>query len=97
IDAQGEGRRRAVFHARRGSHDILQVGYAAARSHEIVAIDRCPILAPGLGSALQAAWAIAEVLQSERKPLDIQATATETGLDVDVRGSGPLNAKRLSL
>jgi 23S rRNA (uracil1939-C5)-methyltransferase len=97
IDAQGDGRRRAVFHARRGIQDILQVGFAAARSHEIIAIDRCPILAPSLDGALKAAWAIAEMLQSERKPLDIQVTATETGLDVDVRGSGPLTTKRLSL
>ena len=27
------------------------------------------------------------------KPLDIQFTATDNGLDVDVRGSGPLDAK----
>jgi 23S rRNA (uracil1939-C5)-methyltransferase len=97
IDAQGIGRRRVVLHARRGTRDILQVGFAAARSHEIVAIDRCPILAPGLDGALKAGWAVAEILQSEHKPLDIQFTVTETGMDVDIRGSGPLNTKRLSL
>jgi 23S rRNA (uracil1939-C5)-methyltransferase len=96
IDAHGDGRRRAVFHARRGAHDILQVGFAAPRAHEIVAIDRCPVFAPALDGALAAAWAVAEVLKGERKPLDIQVTATETGIDVDVRGSGPLTAKRLS-
>ena len=47
IDAHGEGRRRVVFHARRGTHDVLEVGFAALRAHHIVAIDRCPILAPG--------------------------------------------------
>ena len=26
IDAHGEGRRRVVFHARRGTHDVLEVG-----------------------------------------------------------------------
>jgi 23S rRNA (uracil1939-C5)-methyltransferase len=90
IDAHGEGRRRAVFHARRGTHDILVVGFAGLRSHDVVPIDRCPIFAPGLGGALEAAWAIAEALKSTAKPLDIQATATDHGLDVDVRGSGPL-------
>jgi 23S rRNA (uracil1939-C5)-methyltransferase len=94
INAHGEGRRRAVFHARRGTRDILQVGFAAPRAHQIVPIDRCPILAPTLDGALVAAWAIAEVLRRERKPLDIQVTATESGLDIDVRGSGPLNTKR---
>jgi 23S rRNA (uracil1939-C5)-methyltransferase len=90
IDAHGEGRRRAVLHARRGTHDILEVGFAALHAHRIVPIDRCPILAPGLAGVIEAAWAIAEALQPAAKPLDIQATATDGGIDVDVRGSGPL-------
>jgi 23S rRNA (uracil1939-C5)-methyltransferase len=94
IDAHGEGRRRVVLHARRGGHDVLQVGFAALRAHEIVGIDQCPILAPALGGAITAAWSIAEALRDARKPLDIQITATDSGLDVDVRGSGPLNARR---
>ncbi|MGZ5880582.1 MAG: class I SAM-dependent RNA methyltransferase [Xanthobacteraceae bacterium] len=95
VDGHGEGRRRAVFHARRGTHDVLEVGFAALRTHRVVAIDRCPILAPGLEGAIETAWAIAEALAGERKPLDIQVTATDAGLDVDVRGSGPLNAARV--
>jgi 23S rRNA (uracil1939-C5)-methyltransferase len=90
IDAHGAGRRRAVFHARRGTHDVLQVGFAAYRAHHIVPIDRCPILAPELSGAIEAAWALAEALRPQRKPLDIHVTASEPGLDVDVRGSGPL-------
>jgi len=92
VDAHGEGRRRAVLHARRGTHDILQVGFAALYAHRIVPIDRCPILAPNLAGLIDAAWAIAETLKSAAKPLDIQATATDAGIDVDVRGSGPLTA-----
>ena len=90
IDAHGEGRRRAVLHARRATHDILEVGFAALHAHRIIAIDRCPILAPGLAGVIDAAWAIAEALKPAAKPLDIQATATDGGIDVDVRGSGPL-------
>jgi 23S rRNA (uracil1939-C5)-methyltransferase len=90
IDAHGVGRRRAVFHGRRGTHDVLHVGFAAYRAHHVVPIDRCPILAPELAGAIEAAWAIAEALGPARKPLDIQATASEAGLDIDVRGSGPL-------
>ncbi|MGA7386991.1 MAG: RNA methyltransferase [Pseudolabrys sp.] len=96
IDAHGAGRRRAVLHARLGTHDVLEVGFTAPRAHHIVAIDECPILAPGLGGALRAAWAIAEMLKPAGKPLDIQATATHSGLDIDVRGSGALNAERLT-
>jgi 23S rRNA (uracil1939-C5)-methyltransferase len=94
IDAHGEGRRRAVFHARRSARDVLEVGFAALRAHHVVAIDRCPILAPALTGAIETAWDIAEVLASTRKPLDIHVTATDVGLDVDVRGSGPLTAPK---
>ena len=93
VDAHGEGRRRVVLHARRGTHDVLEVGFAARQAHHIVPIDRCPILAPGLAGVLEAAWAIAEALRPAGKPLDIQATATDAGLDIDVRGSGPLTPK----
>lgn len=90
IDAHGLGRRRMTLHARVGSHDVLKVGFAAANSHDIIPVDRCPILAPGLSGGLDATWAIAEPLISLGKPLDIQLTATDNGLDVDLRGSGPL-------
>jgi 23S rRNA (uracil1939-C5)-methyltransferase len=96
IDAHGEGRRRAVFHARRGTHGVLEVGFSAARAHHLVAIDRCPILAPKLDGAIDAAWAIAEVLDPAKKPLDIHVTATDAGLDIDVRGSGPLTASLMT-
>jgi len=94
IDAHGQGRRRAVLHARRGDRDLLEVGFTAPRAHHIVAIDRCPILAPGLDGAIPAAWAIAEILKPADKPLDIQVTETDSGMDVDVRGSGPLKSGR---
>ena len=94
IDAHGEGRRRATFHARRGNHDVLEVGFSAARAHHVIGIDACPVLSPALDGAIAAAWAIAEALKPARKPLDIAVTATEGGLDIDVRGSGELNAAR---
>jgi 23S rRNA (uracil1939-C5)-methyltransferase len=90
IDAHGNGRRRMTLHARKGTHDVLKVGFAAAHSHDVIPIDRCPILDPGLNGALDAAWALAEPLTGIGKPLDIQITATDSGLDVDVRGSGAL-------
>jgi 23S rRNA (uracil1939-C5)-methyltransferase len=97
IDAHGDGRRRATFHARLGAQDILEVGFAALRAHHIIGIDRCPVLAPSLDGAIPAAWAIAEALKPQNKPLDIQATATDSGIDMDVRGSGALNAARTGM
>ena len=90
VDAHGAGRRRITVHARRGDDGELRTGFAAANSHAIVAISDCPILDPGLRGALNAARALAEALKPTAKPLDIQVTAASNGLDVDVRGSGPL-------
>jgi 23S rRNA (uracil1939-C5)-methyltransferase len=96
IDAHGAGRRRAVLHARRGARDLLEVGFTAPRAHHIVAIDACPILAPSLKGAIPAAWAIADILKPVNKPLDIQVTAADSGLDLDVRGTGALTAQRMT-
>ena len=93
VDAHGAGRRRATFHARTSSQDVLSVGFAAAAAHHIIPIDRCPILSPALTGALPAAWAIAQALSPLKKPLDIQTTATDGGIDVDVRGSGPISTR----
>lgn len=102
ISAHGEGRRRVTFHARgtggaaKVGRDLLTVGFAGRRSHAIVPIDACPILAPSLKGALPAAWAVAGALAPLGKPLDLQVTATETGLDMDVRGSGALRPDRVA-
>lgn len=96
IDAHGTGRRRAVLHARRGEHGVLEVGFTAPRAHHIVAIDACPILDASLSGAIPAAWAIAEALNVTHKQLDIQLTETDSGIDVDVRGSGPLTPAQIA-
>lgn len=90
IDAHGAGRRRITVHARRDRDGALPVGFTAPNSHAVVAIDACPILDPGLHGALDAARALAAVLKPVDKPLDIQVTAADNGLDIDVRGTGPL-------
>lgn len=93
IDAHGEGRRRATFHARCDEPGGAgAVGFMKARTHEIVAIDACPVLAPAMAGALGAARRIAHDLRGLAKPLDIQATATLSGLDIDIRGAGALEA-----
>ena len=96
VDAHGAGRRRITLHARMGTHDVLKVGFAAANSHDVIPVDRCPILDPALKGALEAAWALAEPLIRIGKPLDIQVTATRNGLDIDVRGSGPLTSAMIT-
>lgn len=92
IDAHGVGRRRVTFHARFDGGQA-RVGFMAARSHRIVEIDACPVLAPELDGALSAARALAGLLAPRGKPLDIAVTATLGGLDVELRGAGPLDER----
>jgi 23S rRNA (uracil1939-C5)-methyltransferase len=98
VDAHGEGRRRVTLHAR-FQDGRLRVGYMALRSHEVVEIEFDPIAEPALcRQAPRVARALAEQLARSKKPLDIQVTATTGGLDVDLRGHGPLrDAERVQL
>ncbi len=90
VDAHGAGRRRATFHARFPHGRPDEVGFMRARSHDIVSIDACPLFAPSMTGAIDAARALARDLRGLARPLDIWVTATRDGLDVDLRGSGPL-------
>jgi 23S rRNA (uracil1939-C5)-methyltransferase len=92
IDAHGEGRRRATFHARFETERArVEIGFMQARAHKIVEIDACPILAPAMSGALDAARTVAECLRGVGKPLDINVTATLSGIDIDIRGCGALD------
>ncbi len=93
VDGHGEGRRRVVFHARRVD-DITAVGFMEAKSHRLVPIETCPITVPALADSPRIAAGLARALSGTGKPLDIAVTATEGGLDVDLRGQGPLGEAR---
>src|SRR4029078_4456344 len=88
IAARGEAARRLTLHVRFWDGET-RVVYMAAPSHDLVAITHCPIAAPALKRAPEAARALGGPLARVRKPLDIQITATDTGLDCDIRGHGP--------
>jgi 23S rRNA (uracil1939-C5)-methyltransferase len=96
VDARGTGRRRVTLHVRvfgTGKAARAEAGFMEARSHTLIDLDRCPILVPSLVRAPLIARAIGEALKHKAKPLDVQATATLTGLDVDLRGSGALDRR----
>ncbi len=95
VDAHGEGRRRVTFHARYPHGAAPELGFMRARAHDIVDILRCPILAPALSGALEAARAATQDLRGLGKPLDIQITATLNGLDMDIRGAGALDIAQM--
>ncbi|MBE7248913.1 MAG: class I SAM-dependent RNA methyltransferase, partial [Actinomycetospora chiangmaiensis] len=96
VDAHGAGRRRATIHVRVQptpnlvAERKLRVGFMRARAHEVVDILGCPILSPDMAGAVEAARMIGKLLLHTGKPLDFVVTATAAGLDVDLRGIGPL-------
>ncbi len=93
VDGHGEGRRRVTFHAREIEGE-MQVGFMEARTHHLIQIARCPITVEDLAEAPAAAAALASRMKGVGKPLDIAVTATRAGLDIDIRGSGPLGERR---
>lgn len=101
VDARGAGRRRVTLHARARQGGVagggVAVGFMAARSHALVPIETCPAAEPGLDGAAPAAQALAALLAASGKPLDIQASASEAGLDIDIRGHGPVSGKQRTL
>ncbi|KAA2235519.1 class I SAM-dependent RNA methyltransferase [Salinarimonas soli] len=90
VDAHGDGRRRLTFHARQ-TPEGMAVGFMALRTHDLVSITHCPIATPALLPSPALALAVARRLARSKKPLDIGVTATDGGLDMDVRGHGPAN------
>lgn len=90
VDAHGAGRRRLTLHVR-AVDGQAKAGLMAARSHDLVPITHCPITVPALHRAPFVAEALSAPLGHGRKPLDVSVTATEAGLDVDLRGHGPVS------
>ncbi|HRK24841.1 MAG TPA: RNA methyltransferase, partial [Beijerinckiaceae bacterium] len=73
VDATGNGRRRVILHLRFDRGRIL-AGFMAARSHDLVDLDRCPVLVPPLVAAMDVARGLARLLARRGKPLDVQLT-----------------------
>ena len=88
VRAWGAGRRRATLHVRKSG-----AGYMRARSHEVLDIDACPILVPGLR---QAAPRIARALQPLAGDSDASFTLTDTGLDLSVKSERKLKPVALA-
>ena len=90
IDAHGAGRRRITLHVR-FIEGRTEAGLMEARSHALVNLDHCPITVPALHRAPDVARALSVPIGGGRKPLDVAVSATDQGLDVDIRGHGPVS------
>ena len=80
IDAHGTGRRRVSLHVRR-KDGVVTAGFMAARSHELIDIDQCPVLVPALVNATE----IARGFGAKLGDCDVSLTAADNGLDVSIK------------
>lgn len=79
IDAHGAGRRRATLHVRKQDAVVI-AGFNAARTHDVLEIDLCPILEPALAAAPTIAREIGAIVGD----CDVMLTACDNGIDVNV-------------
>ena len=82
-------RRRVTWTAQRAESGIV-LGYRKAMSHEIVDIEEDPIALPAIENAIPLVRELAALLAPGRDAFKLLVTATESGLDIAVSGTGPL-------
>ncbi|TDQ83158.1 23S rRNA m(5)U-1939 methyltransferase [Dongia mobilis] len=89
VTVEAGNRRRAVFAARKERGEIA-FGFHAAMSDEIVPLDDCLLLTPGLSAGLGGLRQLAGVALAEKQAADIHVTDSLAGLDVLVTTDGDL-------
>jgi 23S rRNA (uracil1939-C5)-methyltransferase len=90
VDAHGEGRRRVSFHVRK-TEAGWRAGFMEQKSHDLVPIDRCPVLAP----ALRDSPALAAEFGALFGECDVLLTAADNGIDVAVKAERKATDKRM--
>jgi 23S rRNA (uracil1939-C5)-methyltransferase len=90
VDAHGTGRRRVSLHVRQVG-TVWRAGYMEAKSHDLVAIDTCPVMAPQLAGAPEIAAAFGPLMG----PCDVALTVADNGLDVSIKAEREAVAKRI--
>ena len=93
VDAHGASRR-ARLSTRLSHGQPDEVGFMRARSHDIIAIDDCPLFSPGMAGAIQAARALSGDLRGLMKPLDIKSPPRSTGSTSTCAAQDRLDAPR---
>ncbi len=80
VDAHGAGRRRVSLHVRQ-INSAWVAGFMEAKSHDLVAIDMCPVLVPQLAHAPALAASFGPSLGN----CDVMITVADNGLDVAIK------------
>jgi 23S rRNA (uracil1939-C5)-methyltransferase len=92
VDAHGEGRRRVSLHVRE-IDGVWVAGFMEQKSHDLIAIDQCPILVPALNNAMPLASAFGLPMGA----CDVAITAADTGLDVAVKAERKAVPRRMEI
>jgi 23S rRNA (uracil1939-C5)-methyltransferase len=90
IDAHGEGRRRVSLHVRE-TDGVWHAGFMEQKSHDLIALDHCPVLVPALQKATHLAAAFGPSLGA----CDVAVTAADNGLDVSIKAERKIVLRRL--
>ncbi len=90
IDAHGAGRRRVSLHVREQAGQ-WQAGFMEQKTHDLIALDHCPVLVPSLQQAAQLATAFGPSLGA----CDVAITAADNGLDVSIKAERKVVLRRL--
>ena len=91
IDAHGAGRRRVSLHMRQ-INGVWVAGFMEARSHDLVAINSCPVLVPQLNDAPAIAASFGPLLGHS----DVQITVADNGLDVAIKAERQASNKHIA-
>lgn len=86
VDGQAATRRRARFAFRRQGATVL-LGFRARNGQRIVDLGACPVLAPEIVALLPALRALAAGLDLARRGGELQITASERGIDLEIIGA----------
>jgi 23S rRNA (uracil1939-C5)-methyltransferase len=90
VDAHGAGRRRVSLHVRQVG-GLWRAGFMEQKSHDLIALDECPVLVPALRQAADLAAAFGPSLGA----CDVAVTAADNGLDVSIKAERKIVLRRL--
>ena len=78
-------RRRATFTARNADGNLV-LGYNAARTHDVVELEECPVLLPQIVQALPHLRAVLRAVLPAKSEAKVSITAAANGLDCAIDG-----------
>ncbi|MBU2580745.1 MAG: methyltransferase domain-containing protein [Alphaproteobacteria bacterium] len=87
-------RRRAVLTARR-SGKAVDIGFHVAGTHDLIDLEVCPVLSPGIVSLLPGLRKLIGPLIDDRAEMRLSVLHAENGLDVDIAGGAQRSSPKL--